>query len=108
MESHIDLAACTARGIPVSAEDSATTAAAELTSALAMTSMGKVPLEATRLKAGLWQEHLREGLKGRTLGIAGYGKIRSVVAGYGRAFGMRVVALGDHESSATADGVEVE
>jgi D-3-phosphoglycerate dehydrogenase len=51
------------------------------------------------------------GLKGRTLGIAGYGKIGSVVAGYGRAFGMRVIALGDHETSlaaAAADGVETQ
>ncbi|CAB3746367.1 D-2-hydroxyacid dehydrogenase family protein [Paraburkholderia solisilvae] len=109
--NHVDLAACTARGIPVSAEGSATTAAAELTWALVMASMRKVHVEANRLKAGLWQGHLGIGLKGRTLGIAGYGKIGSVVGGYGRAFGMRVVALDDHESSraaALADGVESE
>jgi D-3-phosphoglycerate dehydrogenase len=109
--SHVDLAACTARGIPVSAEGSATTAAAELTWALVLASMRKVHLEATRLKNGLWQGHLGVGLKGRTLGIAGYGKIGSVVAGYGRAFGMRVIALGDHETSlaaAAADGVETQ
>jgi D-3-phosphoglycerate dehydrogenase len=51
--SHVDLAACTARGIPVSAESSATTAAAELTWALVLASMRKVHLEATRLKNGL-------------------------------------------------------
>jgi D-3-phosphoglycerate dehydrogenase / 2-oxoglutarate reductase len=109
--NHVDLAACTARGIPVCAEGSATTAAAELTWALVMASMRKVHLEATRLKAGLWQGHLGVGLKGRTLGIAGYGKIGSVVAGYGRAFGMRVVALGDHETSLAAaerDGVQTQ
>ncbi|WP_459708452.1 D-2-hydroxyacid dehydrogenase family protein [Paraburkholderia sp. 2C] len=109
--NHVDLAACTARGIPVSAEGSATTAAAELTWALVMASMRKVHVEANRLKAGLWQGHLGIGLKGRTLGIAGYGKIGSVVGGYGRAFGMRVVALDDHETSraaAQADGVESE
>ncbi|CDY75007.1 D-3-phosphoglycerate dehydrogenase [Caballeronia glathei] len=109
--NHVDLAACTARGIPVSAEGSATTAAAELTWALVMASMRKVHLEAARLAAGLWQGHLGVGLKGRTLGIAGYGKIGSVVAGYGRAFGMRVVALGDHETSlaaAAADGIETQ
>jgi D-3-phosphoglycerate dehydrogenase / 2-oxoglutarate reductase len=109
--NHVDLAACTARGIAVSAQGSATTAAAELTWALVMASMRKVHLEATRLRAGLWQGHLGVGLKGRTLGIAGYGKIGSVVAGYGRAFGMRVVALGEHETSRAAaanDGIEVE
>ncbi|MDQ7976918.1 D-2-hydroxyacid dehydrogenase family protein [Paraburkholderia sp. SARCC-3016] len=109
--NHVDLAACTARGIPVSAEGSATTAAAELTWALVMASMRKVHVEANRLKSGLWQGHLGIGLKGRTLGIAGYGKIGSVVGGYGRAFGMRVVALDDHETSraaALADGIESE
>jgi D-3-phosphoglycerate dehydrogenase len=109
--NHVDLAACTSRGIPVSAEGSATTAAAELTWALVMASMRKVHLEANRLKAGLWQGHLGMGLQGRTLGIAGYGKIGSVVGGYGRAFGMRVVALSDHETShaaAAADRVETE
>jgi D-3-phosphoglycerate dehydrogenase len=109
--NHVDLAACTARRIPVSAEGSATTAAAELTWALVMASMRKVHVEADRLKAGLWQGHLGIGLKGRTLGIAGYGKIGSVVGGYGRAFGMRVVALDDHETSraaALADGIESE
>jgi D-3-phosphoglycerate dehydrogenase len=109
--NHVDLAACTARGIPVSAQGSATTAAAELTWALVMASMRKVHLEANRLKAGLWQGHLGVGLRGRTLGIAGYGKIGSVVAGYGRAFGMRVIALGDHETSlaaAAADGVQTQ
>jgi len=109
--NHVDLKACTARGIPVCSEGSATTAAAELTWALVMTSMRKVHLEATRFKAGLWQGHLGTGLQGRTLGIAGYGKIGSVVAGYGRAFGMRVIALGDHVTSieaAAKDGVETE
>lgn len=109
--NHVDLGACTALGIPVSAEGSATTAAAELTWALVMASMRKVHVEASRLKAGLWQGHLGIGLKGRTLGIAGYGKIGSVVGGYGRAFGMRVVALDDHETSrasALADGIESE
>ncbi|MFZ6648000.1 D-2-hydroxyacid dehydrogenase family protein [Undibacterium sp. TJN25] len=109
--NHVDLKACTARGIAVSAEGSATVAAAELTWALVMASMRKVHLEAARLKAGLWQGHLGTGLRGRVLGIAGYGKIGSVVAGYGRAFGMRVVALGDHATSieaAASDGVETE
>jgi D-3-phosphoglycerate dehydrogenase / 2-oxoglutarate reductase len=109
--NHVDLAACTARGIPVSAEGAATTAAAELTWALVLASMRNVHLEATRLKNGLWQGHLGVGLKGRTLGIAGYGKIGSVVAGYGRAFGMRVIALGDHETSlaaAAADGIDTQ
>jgi D-3-phosphoglycerate dehydrogenase len=108
---HIDLTACTSRGILVSSEGSATTAAAELTWALVLASMRKVHLEASRLKAGLWQGHLGIGLKGRTLGILGYGKIGRIVGGYGRAFGMRVVALAGLSVSvdaARSDGVVVE
>ncbi|CAM5216106.1 Glyoxylate/hydroxypyruvate reductase B [Castellaniella defragrans] len=108
---HIDLAACTARGILVSSEGVSTTAAAELTWALVLASMRKVHLEANRLRAGLWQGHLGVGLKGRTLGILGYGQIGRIVAGYGQAFGMRVVALAGQSASveaARADGVTVE
>lgn len=108
---HIDLAACTAHGVTVSSEGSATTAAAELTWALVLASMRKVHLEANRLRAGLWQGHLGIGLKGRTLGVLGYGKIGRVVAGYGLAFGMHVVTLAGLSASvevAMADGVAVE
>jgi D-3-phosphoglycerate dehydrogenase len=108
---HIDLAACTAHGVLVSSDGSATTAAAELTWALVLDSMRKVHLEANRLRAGLWQGHLGVGLKGRTLGILGYGRIGRIVAGYGMAFGMRVVVLAGLSASveaARADGVAIE
>jgi D-3-phosphoglycerate dehydrogenase / 2-oxoglutarate reductase len=109
--SHVDIAAATELGIPVAAEGSATNAAAELTWALVMAQMRRVRDEANRLSAGQWQGHLGRSLKGRTLGIAGYGQIGSLVAGYGRAFGMDVVVWADHSSSADAagrDGVRVE
>ena len=60
------------------------------------------------MKAGHWQSHLGVGLNGRTLGIFGYGRIGTVVAGYGRAFGMKVVVWGREGSltRAAADGYE--
>ena len=59
--------------------------------------MRRIPQEAARLRAGQWQTTLGTGLRGRTLGIWCYGKIGSLVAGYGRAFAMRVLVWGrDH------------
>jgi D-3-phosphoglycerate dehydrogenase len=60
------------------------------------------------MKAGQWQTTLGTGLRGRTLGIFGYGKIGSLVAGYGRAFGMHVLVWGREGSlnRAKADGYE--
>ena len=108
--NHVDLAACTARGIPVAAEGSATDAAAELAFTLLLASARNLVTEANRFKAGQWQTTLGHSLHGRTLGIAGYGKIGSVVAGYGKAFGMKVLVWGDRPESsrrAQEDGYEV-
>jgi D-3-phosphoglycerate dehydrogenase len=100
--SHVALVACTARGIPVAAAGAASASAAELTWALVMASMRKVHLEAARLKAGQWQGHLGLRLEGKTLGIAGYGKIGKRVARYGKAFGMNVVVWGRSARSTEA------
>ena len=61
------------------------------------------------LKAGKWQTSVGTGLRGRTLGIYGYGRIGSVVAGYGKAFGMKVLVWGRDSSLARgrADGYKV-
>jgi len=105
---HIDVAACTRRGVIVSSASSKrpSYATAELTWALVLAAMRHVPHEASRLRAGGWQERVGTSLRGRTLGILGYGKIGSVVAGYGRAFGMRVLVWSRDTSlaSARADG----
>jgi len=50
------------------------------------------------LKAGNWQIGVGDTLRGRTLGIFGYGRIGSVVAGYGEAFGMKVLVWSNEES----------
>ena len=106
--AHIDLEACARRGITVATGTGSPYAPAELTWALLLAAARRIPQEAARLRAGGWQSTLGMGLRGRTLGIWGYGKIGQVVAGYGRAFGMNVLAWGRAGSlaRAQADGFE--
>jgi D-3-phosphoglycerate dehydrogenase len=90
---HIDIEACTQRGVIVSSSQHPGTpsyAAAELTWALVLAAMRQVPQQMSALKAGKWQIGVGNSLRGKTLGIYGYGRIGSVVAGYGKAFGMNV------------------
>lgn len=100
--AHIDSEACARRGIEVAVGTGSPIAPAELTWALVMAAMRFVPQEAARLRAGHWQSHLGRALRGRVLGIYGYGKIGTLVAGYGRAFGMRVIVFGREGSLARA------
>jgi len=107
---HIDVDACTALGIVVSSDQHAGTpsyAAAELTWALVLAAMRQLPEQVRSLQAGLWQAGVGRSLRGKTLGIYGYGRIGAVVAGYGRAFGMHVVVWSRSESleRARADGL---
>ncbi len=107
--AHIDLAACTRRGIVVAAGSGSPFAPAELTWALVLASRRRVAEEAARLRAGHWQSTMGAGLRGRTLGVWGYGNIGSLVAGYGRAFSMNVLVWGREGSlsRARADGYAV-
>jgi D-3-phosphoglycerate dehydrogenase len=102
----IDLAACTRHGVAVAVGPGSPYAPAELTWGLVLAAMRHIPQEVARLKAGQWQTTLGYSLRGRTLGIFGYGKIGSLVAGYGRAFGMQVLVWGREGSltRARADG----
>ena len=89
---HVDVDACTARGILVCSEHARTSyATAELTWGLIINAMRDIPRQMARLKSGQWQNRAGLGLRGRTLGISGYGRIGKQVAGFGRAFGMRVL-----------------
>ena len=111
---HIDLAACTERGVVVVDGAGAPTAAAELTWALVMASMRRLPQYIGNLKHGVWQQSglksasdppnhgLGELLAGKTLGIWGFGKIGRMVAGYGTAFGMNVMVWGRESSREAA------
>ncbi|HEX2226702.1 MAG TPA: D-2-hydroxyacid dehydrogenase family protein [Candidatus Binatia bacterium] len=91
---HIDVDACTDLGIIVSSSQHAGTpsyAAAELTWALILAAMRQLPQQMAALKTGKWQIGVGNDLRGKTLGIYGYGRIGGVVAGYGKAFGMSIL-----------------
>jgi D-3-phosphoglycerate dehydrogenase len=108
--THVDLQACTEKGIVVSAGGSGNSnATAELTWGLILSALRNLPLEVRRLKDGHWQSTLGIGVNGKTLGIYAYGKIGSIVAAAGKAFGARVVCWGREGSTgrAKAAGFEV-
>src|SRR5271167_4206129 len=91
---HIDIDSCTRLGIVVSSSQHADTpsyATAEFTWGLILAAMRAIPQQMAALKAGHWQIGVGHTLRGKTLGIYGYGRIGAVVAGYGRAFGMKIV-----------------
>ena len=93
---HIDLAACSRHGVLVSAGQYGrpSFATAEFTWGLIISALRHIPQEVARPKAGHWQSSMGDVLHGRTLGIFGYGRIGALIAGYGRAFGMRVLVWG--------------
>ena len=107
---HIDVPACTELGIAVAEGVGLPVAPAELTWSLIMAAMRRLPQYIGNLKHGAWQQAglkaasmpsnfgLGVALQGRTLGIWGYGRIGALVAGYGRAFGMRVMIWGSESS----------
>ncbi|MFC5499760.1 D-2-hydroxyacid dehydrogenase family protein [Caenimonas terrae] len=116
--SHLDVEACTERGIAVAEGVGSPVAPAELTWALIMAAMRRLPQYISTLKHGGWQQSgmksasmpvnygLGMVLRGKTLGIWGYGKIGQLVAGYGKAFGMQVLVWGRQAAreKAAADG----
>jgi D-3-phosphoglycerate dehydrogenase len=115
---HIDVETCTRLGIAVAEGVGSPVATAELTWALIMAATRRLPHYIASLKHGAWQQSglkaasmppnfgLGTVLKGRTLGVWGYGRIGQLVAGYGRAFGMHVTVWGSAASreKARADG----
>ncbi|MBF59409.1 MAG: 3-phosphoglycerate dehydrogenase [Halomonas sp.] len=107
--AHVDIATCRRHGITVMTGTGSPYAAAELTWGLVLAAMRHIPAEVENLKAGRWQRTLGTGLKGRTLGIFGYGKIGSLVARYGQAFEMKVLVWGREgtRQRAAEAGIEV-
>jgi len=107
---HIDAEACTRRGVVISSSQmpgQPSYATAELTWGLVIAAVRRIPQEMEALRAGRWQGWpIGTGLRGKTLGILGYGKIGAVVAGYGKAFGMKVLVWGRPTTleKARADG----
>jgi D-3-phosphoglycerate dehydrogenase / 2-oxoglutarate reductase len=108
---HIDINACTRQGVVVSSFQHPGTpsyAAAELTWGLVLAAARQIPQQMASLRAGAWQTGVGSTLRGKTLGIFGYGRIGETVAGYGRAFGMRVLVWSRPASldRARADGYD--
>jgi len=106
---HIDVDACTRLGVIVSSSQHPGTpsyAAAELTWGLVLAAMRRIPQQMDSLRAGRWQIGVGSTLRGKTFGIYGYGRIGAVVAGYARAFGMKVLVWSREASlvRARADG----
>jgi D-3-phosphoglycerate dehydrogenase / 2-oxoglutarate reductase len=98
---HIDIDTCTRLGIVVSSNTHADTpsyATAELTWGLILATARQIPQQMAALKAGRWQTGVGTTLRGKTLGLYGWGRIAHVVAAYGRAFGMDVVVWGREAS----------
>lgn len=116
VSGHIDVPAATERGIAIAEGVGSPVAPSELTWALIMAASRKIVPYANNLKDGLWQtasinpalNGVGRVLQGRTLGLWSYGKIGKIVAGYARAFGMRVLVWGSEASrqAAVADGCE--
>jgi D-3-phosphoglycerate dehydrogenase len=109
---HIDIEACTQRGVIVSSDqhsDSPSYATAELSWGLIIAAMRQIPQQMYALRAGTWQIGVGSSLRGKTLGIYGYGRIGATVAGYGKAFGMNVLVWAREASlqRARADGFAV-
>ena len=109
---HIDVDACTRLGVIVSSNMHAGTpsyATAELTWGLVIAAMRRIPQQMNSLRAGKWQSGVGGTLRGKTIGIYSYGRIGAAVAGYAKAFGMKVLVWGREASlqRARADGYPV-
>jgi D-3-phosphoglycerate dehydrogenase / 2-oxoglutarate reductase len=109
---HIDIDDCTRLGVVVSSSlhaDTPSFATAEFTWGLVLAAMRQIPQQMESLKAGRWQMAVGHSVRGKRLGIYGWGRIGGAVAGYGKAFGRGVLG-GASEASherARADGWDV-
>lgn len=105
---HIDQAACERRGVAVLGGTGNPVAPAELTWALILMAMRRLPQEMASLHAGRWQQTLGRTVHGRTLGVWGLGKIGRLLATYGRTFGMQVIAHGRDNTRTQAEAMGIE
>ena len=100
--SHIDVEACTEKGIAIASKGGSPYSTAELAWGLILSSLRNIPYEVEQLKAGKWQTTVGTGLHGKTLGVYALGKIGSCVAQVGKAFGMKVTCWGRETTKAKA------
>ena len=109
MASHVDLKACSAKGIVVMDGSGSGSATAELNMLLILAALRKLVEEANRLKSGQWQGHLGDQLAGKVLGVYGYGRIGKQICALGKAFGAKPLVWGRDSSldKAKQDGYAV-
>jgi phosphoglycerate dehydrogenase-like enzyme len=91
VNASIDAAALAERGITYCGTDGNGHGTAELTWGLILCLLRNIPHEDHALRQGRWQTRIGYGAKGKTLGIIGLGRLGTMVAGYGKAFGMEVI-----------------
>jgi len=109
---HIDIDACTRLGVTVCSNMHTGTpsyATSEMTWALILAAAREIPQNVAALKAGKWQVGVGSTLRGKHLGIFGYGRIAGEVAKIGAAMGMRILVWAREASrqKAQADGYAV-
>lgn len=109
---HIDVEACSDHGVLLCSNmhsDTPSYAAAEMTLALMLASYRQIPEQVASIRAGNWQAAVGRTLRGRVLGLYGYGRIAKAVAGYAEAIGMQVEwwSSEDGRARAKADGVRL-
>jgi phosphoglycerate dehydrogenase-like enzyme len=104
----IDIAAAAERGVPVSGTATLATPPVELTWGLILALARKIPQESAAMRGGAWQTTIGVGLKGKTLGVIGLGRLGSEVARIGKAFGMEVVAWSQHLTADVTGPLGVE
>jgi D-3-phosphoglycerate dehydrogenase len=109
---HIDIEACTKHGIVVCSNMHAGTpsySTSEMTWALILAAAREVPQNVAAMKAGKWQVGVGSTLRGKYLGLFGYGRIAGEVAKIGAAMGMKVLVWAREQSrqKAKEHGYEV-
>ena len=106
ISAHLDLAACTKHHVAVAEGIGSPVAPAELTWALLINALRQIPAAIEGMKKGQWQINIGNTVHGKTIGIWGYGKIGTMIAGYAKAFGAKVLVWGSEASmdKAVKDG----
>jgi phosphoglycerate dehydrogenase-like enzyme len=104
----IDVAACQERGITVCGTRGTTSATPELAWGLILSLARHIPTENAAMREGKWMSTIGMDLAGSTLGIVGLGRLGAVVAGFGKAFGMRVIAWSQNLTDAAAKEASAE
>jgi phosphoglycerate dehydrogenase-like enzyme len=103
----IDIDAAASRGVTVCGTDMLPYPTAELTWGLILAFARHIAREDRGMREGKWQTTIGSGLKGKTLGLLGLGKLGAQVAAIGTAFGMASIAWSQNLTAEHAASVGV-